>query len=552
MKFHRTLFTLALGLLTLALGLHAQGAPRLVVVLVVDQMRADYLQTFERHWQGGFRTLLNEGLVFESARYPYLDTLTCTGHSTIGTGALPHTHGMVANTWWDRDRQQLVGCTTDPESPDISYGKPSRQGNSGKPLLVPTLADELRTQKPGARVVTMSLKARSAIGLAGHGGDAVTWFDDDAGSFATSRAFTAAPVPAVKAYIDSHVFEKDNGVAWTLSAPANSYVMPDAGIGERPPTPWSGLFPHVIAGRSGVDAQFAQLWQASPRSDAYLEGLAESLIDSFMLGQRDTTDFLGISFSALDEVGHSFGPRSREIEDVLRQLDGVLQRLFAHLDAKVGRANYVLALSADHGVAPIATAPTGGRIANEDVREHVEEVLSTQFGALEHGSYVASANFTDLVLAPGVFDRLKASPAAMSAVEQSLKSIPGIEYVLRNDQLSETSSNPVIKTAAVSYHPNRSGDFTLIPRKYWYFSPRTGGGTTHGTLHDYDQHVPLIFFGGAIHARRDRTPVTPADIAPTLAHFAAVQLSKAEGKALVLTSAEGRGGPSEPPGRSRK
>jgi predicted AlkP superfamily pyrophosphatase or phosphodiesterase len=530
MKTLRTVLALASGLLILVPSVHAQGTPRLVVMLIVDQMRADYLQTFDRHWHGGFRTLLSEGLVFEQARYPYLNTLTCAGHSTLGTGAFPHTHGMVANTWWDRGSRRLVGCTNDPEATDISYGRPAPIGNSGNPILVPTLADELRAQKPGARVVSLSLKARSAIGMAGHGGDAVVWFDDESGSFATSRAFAVAPVPAVKAFIDAHPYEQENGSSWTLSGPADSYVMRDAGVGERPPVTWSGLFPHRLAGRTGADALFYQLWQASPRSDAYLAGLAESLVDSLALGQRETTDFLGISFSALDEVGHSFGPESREIEDVLRQLDVDLQHLIAHLDAKVGRANYMLALSADHGVAPIAIAPLGGRIANEDVRERIEETLTTHFGPREQGSYVEAANFTDVYLAPGVFDRLKASHTAMAAVVQSLKELPGIEHVLRSDRLSDKSSDPAVRSASLSYRADRSGDLILVSKKYWYFGPRAGGGTTHGTLHDYDQHVPFILLGGTTRHGHTRTAVTPADVAPTLARFAGVRLPKAEGK----------------------
>jgi predicted AlkP superfamily pyrophosphatase or phosphodiesterase len=531
MKRLRIVLALAFGLPTVFTSIQAQGTPRLVVMLVVDQMRADYLPTFDRHWHAGFRTLLNEGLVFDNARYPYLNTLTCAGHSTIGTGALPHTHGMVANTWWDRVSRRLVGCTNDPDATDISYGRPAPIGNSGKPILVPTLADELRAQKPGARVVSLSLKARSAIGMAGHGGDAVVWFDDESGSFATSRAFATAPVPAVKAFIDAHPYEQENGSSWTLSAPADSYVMRDAGVGERPPASWSGLFPHRLAGRNGADALFYQLWQASPRSDAYLEGLGESLVDSLALGQRDATDFLGISFSALDEVGHSFGPESREIEDVLRQLDAVLQRLIAHLDAKVGRANYMLALTADHGVAPIAIAPLGGRIANEDVRERIEETLTGLFGE-ETGSFVEAANFTDVYLAPGVFDRLKASQTAMAALERSLKALPGIERVLRSDQLSDKSSDVAVRSASLSYRSERSGDLILVPKKYWYFGARAGGGTTHGTLHDYDQHVPFILLGGTARHGHDRTAVTPADIAPTLARFAGVRLAKAEGKAV--------------------
>jgi predicted AlkP superfamily pyrophosphatase or phosphodiesterase len=524
---------LAFGLLTIALGIRAQDAARLVVMLVVDQMRADYLQTFERHWRGGFRTLLNEGLVFENARYPYLNTLTCSGHSTIGTGALPRTHGMVANTWWDPAARRLVGCTNDSDAPDITYGRPSRLGNSAKAMLVPTLADELRAQKPGARAVALSLKARSAIGLVGHGGDAVVWFDDESGSWATSRAFSPVPVASVKAFVDANPYEQDNGSTWTLSSPAESYMMRDAGVGERPPTSWSGLFPHPVSGRNGVDPQFFQLWQLTPRADAYLERMAESLIDSFALGQRETTDFLGISFSTLDETGHSFGPESREVEDILRQLDVTLQRLIAHLDTRIGRANYMLALSSDHGVAPIAVAPAGGRIANEDVRERIEETLSRELGLpAGRGTYTEAANFTDVYLAPGVFEQLKKSSSAMTALEHALEAIPGIERVLRSDRLSPASEDPVIRGAALSYRAGRSGDLVLVPKKYWYFGGRSGGGTTHGTLHEYDQHVPFILLGGTVRRGREKIAVTPADIAPTLAKFSGVRLPNAEGKAV--------------------
>jgi len=471
--------------------------------------------------------------VFENARYPYLNTVTCAGHSTIGTGTLPRTHGMVNNTWWDRQNRRVVGCTSDPDAHDISYGRPVRFGNSGRQLLVPTLADEIRAQSAGARVVAISLKARSAIGLAGHGGDAVVWFDEAAGSFATSSAFASAPVPAVKAFIDAHPFESDNGRIWALSAPTGTYLERDAGVGERPPTPWTGLFPHLVAGRNGIDAQFFDLWQSTPLADAYLEAMGASLVDSLALGQRGTTDFLGISFSTLDLVGHSFGPESREVEDVLRQLDTTLQALITHLDAKVGRENYALALSADHGVAPIAMAPRGGRIANEDVRERVDETLRELFGPREQGSYVESASFTDLVFAPGVFERLTGNPAAMTALQHALEKIPGIDFVLRADQLSETSPKPEVRMAALSHLDGRSGDLVLVPKPYWYFGGRNAGGTTHGTLQDYDRHVPLILFGAGIPRGRNRMAVTPADIAPTLARLAGVRLVRAEGRNLL-------------------
>jgi predicted AlkP superfamily pyrophosphatase or phosphodiesterase len=512
----------------------AQGSPRLVVVLVVDQLRADYLQTFNRHWQGGFRLLLDEGLNFDNARYPYLGTVTCAGHSTIGTGTQPRTHGMVSNIWWDRETRRMILCTADADSPDITYGRPVRSGNSAKRMLVPTLADELRAQKPGARVVALSLKAYSAIGLAGHAGDAVVWFDDQAGSFATSRAYSPGPVPEVKAFIDRHPFERDHGTVWTLSAPASTYVMRDAGVGERPLPGWSGLFPHPLVGRNGPDSQFFDLWQSTPFADAYVERLAESLVDSIALGQRSTTDFLGISFSVLDDVGHRFGPESREIEEVLRRLDATLQRLIAHLDAKVGRANYMLALTADHGVAPIATAPQGGRIAGEDVRERIDETLAAHFGPLAQGSFVEALSFSDVFLAPGMLDRLRQAPSAMLALERALKEIPGITHVLRADQLSDQSPDPVVKMAALSHLEGRSGDLVLVPRQYWYFAGRTNAtATTHGTPHEYDRHVPLIIFGGGTRRGHDRSTASPADIAPTLARFAGIRLSRAEGRNLV-------------------
>jgi predicted AlkP superfamily pyrophosphatase or phosphodiesterase len=517
----------------------AQTQPKLLVVLVVDQMRADYLQRFDRHWRSGFRTLLDKGLVYDNARYPYLGTVTCAGHSTIGTGALPHTHGMISNGWWSRDEHRLVGCTADAASPDISYGRPIRLGNSAAHLLVPTLADELRVHKPGARVATMSLKARSAIGLAGHGGDAVVWFDDPSGSWATSRAYAPAPVPAVKEFLDKNPIEKDLGREWTLTAPAASYIARDAGVGERPLPGWNGLFPHVIKGRGGVegrggvDAQFFDQWQATPFADAYLARLATSLVDEWSMGQRSTTDFLGISFSTLDEVGHSFGPDSREIEDVLRQLDVTIGSLIERLDARVGRANYVLALSADHGVAPNAVAPRGGRIAPEDVRERIEETLAAELGPLAKGTYVDAVNFTEVYLTPGVFDRLRSNAKAMANVERAIKDIPGVAAVLRADQLSVTSGDAAARSAAFSYMTGRSGDLIVVPQEYWYFSGRNATfATTHGTHHEYDTHVPLILFGGGIRAAHVATTVTPADIAPTLGRLAGVQLSKAEGHAL--------------------
>ncbi len=521
-----------LGFVVTSLTAQGPASPRLIVILVVDQLRADYLETFKHRWREGFRTLLAEGARFERAEFPYMNTVTCPGHATIGTGALPRTHGLTLNAWWEREERALRDCTYDPEAPHISYGRAARSGNSAKRLMVNTLADELRAQKPGGRVVSLSLKPRSAIGLVGHGGDVVAWFDDASGSFVTSRAFASEPVKALSEFLERDPYEADNERTWALLDRPDTYRFPDANAGAMPPQTWNGLFPHHVTGRNGADRVFHALWQASPFSDAYLGRMAASLIDTLALGQRNQTDFLGISFSALDLVGHSFGPESREVEDLLAHLDGTLGVLIKQLDEKVGRGAYTLALSSDHGVAPIPVAGKHGRVVTDDVRERVEETLDRRFGARE-APYVDSVVFNYVYLAPAIFDRLRANDADMRAVEEALHSFPGVERVLRSDRVSEKASDPLERAAALSYVRGRSGDLIVVPEPYWFLSPRTSGaGTTHGSSRSYDRQVPIVLFGSGIAAGSYHEAATPADIAPTLAELVGVRLPQAEGRVL--------------------
>ena len=513
----------------------APQSPRLVVIVAVDQMRTDYLETFRAHWRGGFARLLREGAFFEQGEYPYLNTVTCAGHSTIGTGTLPHTHGMVLNGWYDRAHKASVTCTEDAGALDISYGREAKTGNSAQRLLVPTLADELRAQRPGARVVTMSLKARSAIGLAGHGGTAVTWTDDTVANFVTSRAFSTDRVRTVADFLARDPFEADATHTWTLRDPVASYRYPDASIGARPQQLRTGLFPHRIGALKGTESPFFTLWQASPYANAYLERMAEALIDAHRLGQGNSTDFLGISFSSLDSVGHTFGPESREVEDLLRRLDDTIGALLDALDRKVGRGNWVLGFSSDHGVAPIAVTTGGGRIITEDIRDRVEETLLTRYGPRDakEGPYVASVTFNYVYFAAGIWDRVRGDSATYAEIERAVLGVPGVARLLRSDRLSMTSSDRIVRAAALSHVSDRSGDIVVIGRPYWYFSPRSdSSATTHGTWQPYDRRVPVLFLGSGVKAGRFARPASPADIAPTLAKIVGVKMPKAEGRAL--------------------
>lgn len=517
----------------LAAAPKAQTPPRLLVVLVADQMRADYLTRFRGTWTAGLRLLLDQGAVFDNNTYPYLATWTCAGHATIGTGTFPRTHGMVTNRWWRRDERRTAECTDDGEAPAVTYGRASHTGNSAKLLLVPTLAEELRAQQPGARTVAVSLKARSAISLAGHAADAVTWFDDAVGSFVTSRAFAQAPVPAVQRFVARDPFEADEGRDWTLRDAAAGYSARDAGAGERPPLPWTSIFPHRLQGPKPLDPQFFDLWQTSPFADAYLGRMAAALVDEMALGQRGTTDFLAVGFSGLDEIGHDFGPESREVDDALRRLDATIGTLVAHLDQRVGRDRYVLALTADHGVAPIAQPGRGGRVFTEDVRDRIEATLIDRFGPRDAGPFVDSVNEPYVYLAPGVFERLRADPAALAAVRTAVTAIPGVARVLPTDRLSAASADRIVRAAALSHAPSHGGDLIVVTRPWYYFSPRAlQNATTHGSPYSYDTHVPLILLGGRIRPQHVSRATTPADIAPTLAQFAGVRLPLAEGRVL--------------------
>jgi predicted AlkP superfamily pyrophosphatase or phosphodiesterase len=508
--------------------------PRLIVIFVVDQMRADYLDVFANRWKRGFATLRSEGAVFDRAEYPYMNTVTCPGHATIGTGTFPHVHGMILNGWWDRTRRAPVSCTDDASSPAISYGEQTKSTFSGRLMRVPTFADELRMQRPGSRVVSLSLKPRSAIGLAGHGGTVVTWTDDLSTSFVTSRAFTPTPIEAVRDFLHQTPYVADAKKTWLLSAPEDSYRYPDANAFARPPATQTGLFPHRFPAETRRPSTFFPVWQGSPFSDEYLARMASRMIDLYQLGQREETDVLAVSFSALDIVGHAYGPESREIEDALIRLDETIGTLIDKLDADVGRAHYVMALTSDHGVAAIPQTVGAARIATDDIRERIEETLVRQFGGPQSGAhYVANVTFTNVYLADGMWNRVAADEEAWRRVEAAVVGIPGVARLLRVDRLEAGSPDAEIRAAALSTAPDRSGDLIVVPKRNWTVGPRAEqSATTHGTGYPYDRQVPLILFGAGIKPGRWSATASPADIAPTIAHISGVTMPPVEGRVL--------------------
>ena len=512
----------------------AASGPKLLVVLVVDQLRARDLTLYGGRWRDGFRTLLDEGARFTDAEYPYLNTATCAGHATIGTGSFPRTHGIVLNRWWDRAAARAVACMEDEASPHVSYGAPAPYGNSAVRVLAPSLGDELRRQRPGSRLVSLALKPRSAIALAGHGPGIVTWFDETAGSFVTSRAFSDTPVESVRRFLSRDPAASALGETWALGQPDRSYRYEDIRTGERPKSGWTALFPHALAGADGADAQFFDRWQKSPFSDAYLSRMALAISEDLQLGRGETTDYLAVSFSALDLLGHDFGPDSREAEDLLLQLDVSIGALLRGLDASLGRDGYVVALTSDHGTASIPEQAGGGRIASEDVLQLLEQTLAARWGASESTPYVAWVGPGAVYFAVGIFERLKQDADALDAVVTALSSVPGVMEVLRGDALAASSGGRYVRAAAAGYVPGRTGDLLFVPRRHWIYELRSeNDATNHGTPHDYDRRVPLLLRGHRVRPGRYGGSASPADLSPTLAYLAGVQMPRAEGRPLT-------------------
>jgi len=516
--------------------------PKLVVVIVVDQMRADYIEKFRKQWTGGFKRLLGQGAWFSEAAYPYAATETCVGHATISTGSVPASHGIVANAWWDRNSQKIVTCTTDPRAKNSGYaGTKTKDGDSAWRLRVPAFADELRFQTGAAtRVVTFSLKARASIMLGGHKADAATWVDN--AGLVTSNVF--GTLPFIEEFAKAHPIRQDYGKTWTLSLANNEYLYDEKAVGAVAPSGWDLAFPHPLRGKgtdNEPDDEFYGQWATSPFADTYLTKLAETAVDQLGLGKSGGTDFLGVSYSSPDYIGHAFGPRSWEIQDTYIRLDKDLGELLSHLDAKVGSANYVVALSADHGVVPIPedmlqTGADAGVLHVPEVQQQIEETLA-KFNYT--APVVARIASSDIYFSAGVYEKLKIDPQALNAVLDAIRTVPGVADVYRAEDLADrpATKSPIRSAEAASYFPGRSGDLLIVPKPYWLISSGPAGkardyGTGHGTPYYYDQRVPILFMGWGIQPGEYFGSASPADIAPTLAALCGITLSTHDGRAL--------------------
>lgn len=489
-------------------------APKLILLLVVDQFRADYLDRFHTEYKGGLKRLLDESAVFGDAHYDHSPTVTAVGHSITLTGAMPSSSGIVGNEWYDRATGKQVTSVNDPSTKQLG-GEYGKEGASPHRLLVSTVGDELKMSEkwPASKVIGISIKDRAAIMMSGRRADGAYWWDATTGNFVSSTYYFDQLPQWVAEFNKSRAADKFVGRNWGPAEGGTPFMMLPSTPG---PAYWSG----VVGTSYGNDL---------------LVMMAKAAIDGEKLGQRDSTDLLAVSFSSCDTIGHRKGPHSPEIHDVALSTDKVLTDLFDHLEKTVGMKNVLVAFTADHGVAPMPEynqkhKMPGGRAAAKDVRDTVQKALAARYGA---GDWVLGYSGP----APYLNHQLIASKKlALEEVQETAaaaaRQLPYIARVFTREDLRRGMTHADLVGARVQngFFYLRASDLFIVANPYWLFE---NSGTSHGTPWNYDSHVPLMLMGPQIKPGRYYQRVSMVDLAPTLTAIAGVEIpSGASGRVL--------------------
>ena len=476
--------------------------PRLVVAIIVDQFRYDYMTRYKAEYKGGLARLLEHGAVFTNANYQHIPTVTAVGHSIFMSGAYPSVSGIVGNDWYDRGAGKRVTSVSD-DSVKILGGS-GEGGASPNRLLVSTVGDELKAATGGkAHVIGVSMKDRAAILPAGHAADAAYWFDSSNGSFVSST-FYLKDLPAWVKEFNLHSMEKYKGAQW-------------------------------VGGKLPSDAKLSSAIGASPFGNDLLEGFVERAIQAENLGKDDIPDLLTVSFSANDYVGHEFGPDSSEVHAICLATDEMLDRLFKFLDSSVGLNNVLVVLAADHGVAPTPEANAArrvpaGRMPANVVQSTVQTELAKKYG---DGKWILSSSEHTLYLN---LDLIREKKLTRTEVEEAVRdvvlTIPHVSRAYTRTQLMNGGvfDDRIGRRVANGFNEIRGGDVYLVLEPSWIYGAT---GTSHGSVFNYDSHVPVVFMGPWANSGNYDENIEPNDIAPTLATILEIETpSGADGRAL--------------------
>lgn len=489
-----------------------QAPPKLVVGIVVDQMRTDYIY---RYWdnfgEDGFRRLIGEGAFLRDAHYNYVPTITGPGHASIYTGTTPSRHGIVANDLYDRVARKTYYCVNDTSTRSVGTTTTSGQ-RSPQLLLATTLADELELRfDRRSKTIGVALKDRSAILPIGRTGDAAYWFSG--GAFISSSWYMKDLPQWAVAFNSKKLVDQYMTGKWELTLPRERYhqVLPDDNPYEIPLK--TGLHASLPVDLDPIRLAGAgpEVLPYTPWGNTITTDMALAALEGEAMGVDDATDLLAISYSSTDLLGHRMGPRALEIEDMYIRLDAELKRLLDELDKRVGVGQYTVFLTADHGAAdvPAYLKDLRGSAGYVDVQALVERV-ERQFPAQVSGGTL----MIDTVIDGQIFLR---SSVTESFVDR-LASQPEVARAVSAMEITGSNADELVRSMANGFMPQRSGD-VLFALRPGYFEKETwsdGHGTTHGSAWNYDTQVPVIFFGKGVQRSEILRPTKITDIAPTI------------------------------------
>jgi predicted AlkP superfamily pyrophosphatase or phosphodiesterase len=503
--------------------------PKLVVGIVIDQMRWDYLYRFQPLFKanGGFKRMMGEGFSCDNTMIPYAPTVTACGHTCVYTGSVPAIHGIAGNAWWDNQLNRVVYCSEDKSVKTVGSNTDAGQ-MSPKNMLTTSICDELRISSNfKSKVIGVALKDRGSILPAGHSANAAYWYDPKNGNFITSSYYMNALPDWVNQFNNRKLVDSMYALGWKTGLSKETladYATDDVKLYESKPFGKDAIgFPYDLSAFIGKD--YSKI-STTPHGNSLTAEMAKAAVISEKLGKGTATDFLAVSFSSTDYIGHSFGPNSWEHVDDYVKLDDELGKLLSFLDTQVGKNQYTVFLTADHAVAHVPGFMKehrlpAGNFDDNTARKEMNDLIKEKYGvsnAVESlFNYQVSLNH----------NKLDSAKADINAIKQQI-----IQILLKKDAVANAFETSKIMATSIpqvqremfanGYYPNRGGDIQFVLKSGYMEGSTTG--TTHGLWAPYDAHIPLLFYGWGIKKGNSHKDVYMTDIAPTVAALLKIQM----------------------------
>ena len=495
----------------------AEATPRLIVGIMVDQMRWDYLYRFQsRFGENGFKRILREGFTCENTLIPYAQTVTAAGHACVYTGSVPAINGIMGNEWYDKQIKKEVYCVED-NSVSLLGTASKGMPMSPKNLMTTTITDELKLATNfRSKVVGVAIKDRGSILPAGHNPDGAYWYDATSGNFITSTWYTSQLAPWVNAFNSKKLVDSLYKNEWRLSFPFTSYIQSDTGSGNLKLNP----FPRSL--ESNIGKNYGAI-ASTPWGNKLTLDFSQAAITSEAMGADNITDFIAISLSSPDYIGHAFGPNSIEVEDTYIKLDQQLASFFEFLDKQVGKGKYTFFMTADHAVAHVPAFMNQNKMPALSMKQHKKAEIATKNKFSIDNLVEANENY-QIYLNRSSIDSAGADVNAVKAFFiDELNKDPDVLIAFDNANISAVNLPAEFKEMFIKgYNKKLAGDIQVVYRPGYFFGGATG--TTHGSMYPYDSHIPLLWMGwGVKHGVLNRE-VYMTDIASTLAAMIKIQM----------------------------